>query len=62
MKIGDCFAKKQSYIEALLNYKQGLNMKKTHEAYAKIASMFQKKSEYLKAIENYQFAIDLLAN
>lgn len=37
-------------------------MKKTHEAYAKIASMFQKKSEYIKAIENYQFAIDLLAN
>ncbi len=40
MKIGDCLYKKESYIEALLNYKEALNLKKTHEAYAKIAYMF----------------------
>ena len=29
MKIGDCLSKKESYIEALLNYKEALNLKKT---------------------------------
>lgn len=43
IKIGDCLAKKQSYIEALLNYKQALNLKKTSMAYAKLALMYEKK-------------------
>lgn len=30
MKIGDCYFKKESYIEALLNYKEALKLKKTH--------------------------------
>lgn len=60
MKIGDCLARKQSYIEALLNYKQALNMKKTHEAYAKVANMFHMKDQYTKAIENYEQALNLL--
>jgi hypothetical protein len=40
MKIGDCLSKQGSYIEALLNYKEALNLKKTHEAFAKAALMF----------------------
>ena len=40
MKIGDCLSKKESYIEALLNYKEALNLKKTSEVYAKIALMY----------------------
>lgn len=40
MKIGDCLYKKESYIEALLNYKEALNLRKTHEAYFKVALMF----------------------
>lgn len=50
MKIGDCLAKKESYIEALLNYKEALNLKKTSEAYAKLAVMFEYKNDFPKAI------------
>lgn len=50
MKIGDCLAKKESYIEALLNYKEALNINKTHEAHAKVAHMFELKNEWGKSI------------
>ena len=35
-------------------------MRKTHEAYAKVASMFEMKEEFSKAIENYEQALNLL--
>lgn len=62
MKIGDCLAKKESYIEALLNYKEALSLNKTHQAHAKVALMFELKNEWSKAIEHYQAALTLLPN
>ena len=50
MKVGDCLAKKQSFIEALLNYKEALMLKKTHEAYYKIGLMLSIKNQHQKAI------------
>jgi tetratricopeptide (TPR) repeat protein len=60
MKIGDCLAKKESYIEALLNYKEALNLSKTHQVHAKVALMFELKNEWSKAIEHYQAALALI--
>lgn len=37
MKIADCQAVNGSYLEALMNYREALNLKKTHTAYKKIA-------------------------
>jgi tetratricopeptide (TPR) repeat protein len=59
MKIGDCLSKKESYIEALLNYKEALNIKKTIDAYAKVAQMYEIKNDFPKAIENYEAALNL---
>ena len=59
MKIGDCLSKKESYIEALLNYKEASNLKKTNEVFAKIALMYEFKGDFMKAIENYQCALHI---
>lgn len=44
----------------MINYKEALNLRKTHEAYAKVANMFEMKEEYTKAIYNYELALDYL--
>lgn len=43
-----------------MNYKEALNLKKTHEVHHKIAKMYERKKDLQKAIENYQTALALL--
>lgn len=57
MKIADCQAVNGSYLEALVNYREALNLKKTHTAFRKIAEMHEFKKEYKKSVENYEFAL-----
>jgi hypothetical protein len=50
MKIGNCLEANGSYVEALVNYREALNLKRTHHAYMKIAEMHEHKKEYKKSI------------
>ena len=61
MKIGDCYFYEKCYVEAATNYREALSLKKSSEAYDKLAIAYEKQGHIKKAIDSYVLALEQLA-
>ena len=57
MKIGDCLVQIGSIVDAYLNYKEALGLRKTPEVYQRIAEIHEKQGQDRKAIDSYCLAL-----
>ena len=57
IKIGDCLFEMGSIVDAYLNFKEALSIRKTPEVYQKIAEVHEKQGQDRKAIDAYSLAL-----